>query len=177
MEIFEYRYTSKMLIIKLNIAGSLSYHELTEYSIKESEEIREILENLFKQGYVIHPDNNPFDYRINEKGYKSLKGDELVGKAYYHGNTDYIKYSGMFKDGEFHGKGTFYYLFFKKSYSGEWYEGKRSGKGISYSKDSGQVIYEGEWKDDLMHGVGRLYDDNGNLIYEGSFFEDKPVDI
>jgi hypothetical protein len=173
----EYRFTSKMLLIKLNIVGSLSYHELAEYSIKETEQVWKILEELFKHGYVSHPDNSPFDYRITEKGYTSLKGDERVGKAYYDGNTNHIKYDGIFKDGEFHGIGTFYYLFMKKLYSGEWYEGKKSGKGISYSKDSGQVIYEGEWKNDLMHGFGRLYDLDGNLIYEGIFLEDKTVDI
>lgn len=39
----------------------------------------------------------------------------------------------------------------------------RNGHGILYFKDGGN--YEGEWKDDKMHGFGKLYYENGKIAY------------
>jgi antitoxin component YwqK of YwqJK toxin-antitoxin module len=41
----------------------------------------------------------------------------------------------------------------------------RNGHGTLYFKDGGH--YEGEWKDDKMHGFGKLYYENGSIAYEG----------
>lgn len=30
-------------------------------------------------------------------------------------------------------------------------------------------MYEGDWKNNEMHGYGSLYDKNGNLVYEGQW--------
>lgn len=34
-------------------------------------------------------------------------------------------------------------------------------------------MYEGMWKNDRMHGKGRLYGPNDKLIYDGEFVDEK----
>ena len=41
-----------------------------------------------------------------------------------------------------------------------------NGKGKCYI--NGQLIYDGEFKNDFKHGKGKLYK-NGQLVYEGLF--------
>lgn len=48
--------------------------------------------------------------------------------------------------------------------------GKRNGTGIFYFKDNS--FYEGQWKDNRMHGKGCLYYSNGQLAYEGGWYMD-----
>jgi antitoxin component YwqK of YwqJK toxin-antitoxin module len=33
--------------------------------------------------------------------------------------------------------------------------------------------YEGDWSNDFMNGIGKLFYDNGSLAYEGGFFDNK----
>jgi hypothetical protein len=33
-------------------------------------------------------------------------------------------------------------------------------------------VYEGEWRHGKMHGYGRLFYPNGNLAYDGTWFND-----
>lgn len=47
----------------------------------------------------------------------------------------------------------------------------KNGHGILYFKDGGH--YEGEWKDDKMHGFGKLYYENGKIAYEGHWDNDE----
>lgn len=44
---------------------------------------------------------------------------------------------------------------------------QRHGKGTSYDLITGEIIYEGFWKCDLMHGIGRIYE--REVVYEGEF--------
>lgn len=171
---YELDYTTKTLLKRLNIMGALYYDELADYSVKSDEQIKELLENIRKEGYISYEDGEPFKYRISEKGYQSLKKDELVGREYFNDDPDHLKYDGMFKDGKYHGTGT-YYVSNRKIYSGEWNEGKRCGKGTSYGVNE-QIKYEGDWENDRMSGVGRLYDDTGNIKYEGEFLDGKEID-
>ena len=111
---------------------------------------------------------------------------------YYKG----VKYTGQFKDGKRHGKGT---LIWSKGYrrdsmgitytgefkddlpdgegtytwaNGDKYEGQlkydlRNGYGTYTWADGGK--YEGQWKDDEMHGEGIVYDQDGEIYLQGKF--------
>ena len=61
-------------------------------------------------------------------------------------------YEGEFKNGKFDGKGLYKY---KNGdiYRGEFKEGYRDGKGI-YLWNDNKFKYDGEWKNDLKHGIG-----------------------
>lgn len=70
-------------------------------------------------------------------------------------------------------------------YEGEMSDSKSSGKGKQYysiyrSESAtpsenvyGPLCYDGDWKYDVYHGRGKLYDDMGNLKYEGKFSNGK----
>ena len=45
--------------------------------------------------------------------------------------------------------------------------GKKEGYGICFFPEGSR--YEGEWKDDQMHGFGKLFYANGSLAYEGQW--------
>jgi len=74
------------------------------------------------------------------------------------------KYIGNLKNGIPTGQGKFIY---SKNliYSGEFKNGKLNGPGI---KISGKHRYEGEFIDDELNGLGKLFRDN-RLEYEGQF--------
>ena len=76
------------------------------------------------------------------------------------------KYSGNFKDGLFNGKG---YLITpdNNEYKGNFLKGEKSGEG-EYKLNTGYV-YKGEFKNDLYHGMGKLYDNKKIIIQEGKF--------
>ncbi len=67
-------------------------------------------------------------------------------------------YEGNFRDGEFHGFGT-YTGFVTRSdkayYEGDWIDGERHGRG-SYWNGTSQ-LYIGEWRDGLRHGRGSYF--------------------
>ena len=67
------------------------------------------------------------------------------------------KYEGFFKDGEFSGKGTYYYnlqdSFIK--YEGEWLNGNKNGYGVLEWRSGDK--YEGFFKDDWRSGKGTYY--------------------
>ena len=76
------------------------------------------------------------------------------------------KYTGSFKDGLFDGKG---YLITPEnnSYNGQFVRGEKSGEG-EYKLSNG-YMYIGSFKNDLYHGMGKLYDSNKKIIQEGKF--------
>ena len=60
-------------------------------------------------------------------------------------------------------------------YFGDTENGKKHGKGSLFD-ENGDLVYEGEWKEDKRCGKGKLYATKGNkeqYDYEGSFKDDK----
>jgi antitoxin component YwqK of YwqJK toxin-antitoxin module len=55
----------------------------------------------------------------------------------------------------------------KEKYEGSLLNGKRNGIGKLYM--NGKLLYEGDFKDDLMDGQGKKYYPNGKLMYTGDF--------
>ena len=80
-------------------------------------------------------------------------------------------YRGNWKDNKRHGSGTFEWADGMR-YVGNYIDDKRSGEG-NYYWPSGER-YEGEWKNDMREGYGKLYDQDGNIRFEGNWKEDKP---
>lgn len=55
------------------------------------------------------------------------------------------------------------------AYVGETKDGVYDGKGVKYNYQTGQVMYEGNFKNGTYDGKGTLYDENGDVVYEGEF--------
>ena len=77
--------------------------------------------------------------------------------TYIHENGD--QYVGEWKDDEYHGQGTFYYLAEDKNkgdkYVGQFKNNNSHGQGTYTSSDGDK--YVGEWKDNKYHGQGTFY--------------------
>ena len=91
----------------------------------------------------------------------------VKGELIINGN----RYIGEHKNGKPHGKGVKLYDDTNlKSYEGDWYYGKRQGKGTLIWQDGSR--YVGDWKNDFRDGYGVQYDSDGE-IYEGNWLNGK----
>lgn len=84
-----------------------------------------------------------------------------------HKNAEGV-YKGQFLHNERSGQGEAVYCSGKK-FVGQWKNDERCGVGKLYEKDGG-VIYEGEWQDGEYNGFGREMAPDGS-VYEGGFVE------
>ena len=90
-------------------------------------------------------------------------------------NLDNLSYSiieiGEFKGEYLNGDGKIYwggYLY----YDGELKDGMKHGNGKLYYLLSESLEYQGEFKNDKRHGYGISYSDNGEVVYEGDWKND-----
>ena len=106
-------------------------------------------------------------YKPNGKGtlYECIECKEKNKKKYK------IKYCGDFVNGNFEGNGIFYYKNEEKTYyEGGFKDNKRHGIGKYYIKN--RLKYEGEFKDDEYDGQGIIYYQDGSY-YKGGFAKGK----
>jgi hypothetical protein len=80
--------------------------------------------------------------------YNNCFGEHEIHYGYTGGVYKLDKYVGEFKEGEYHGKGTFTWTSGYK-YVGEYREGKKHGQG-TFSDVNG--MYKGTWKDGTFVG-------------------------
>jgi hypothetical protein len=151
---------------------------------------KEITTEMLNDGYTGKGTNTRLD------GSKYV-GEFMDGKRNGHGNFSSQKtssgiatYIGEFKDNRFHGQGTLIHAEYK--YSGEWKEGKKSGKGVEDQGNGEQYVgkfknnhkngqgtytwpdgrkYVGEWKENKMDGQGTFSHDY--FHYVGEFKDNK----
>jgi hypothetical protein len=70
----------------------------------------------------------------------------------------------------------------QKQYIGETKNGEPHGLGILYLWEKDYVLYQGQWKDGLYHGEGKLSDDENfegefknGIPYTGYFFDKEKI--
>ncbi|MBL8020835.1 MAG: hypothetical protein JNM27_14285 [Leptospirales bacterium] len=85
---------------------------------------------------------------------------------------DVFRYEGCFKSGKANGKGVFISVT-GDSYDGDWQSGQRHGHGIY--KYSNSTTYVGDWVANQREGNGVLSGQNGEVLYNGSWKNDKPI--
>ena len=83
-------------------------------------------------------------------------------------STRYIIY-------EQNGTGKEYDIKDKLLYEGEFIKGKRHGKGKEYDlyRNECKLIFEGEFFNGKKYGKGKEYYFNGNVKYEGEYYDDR----
>ena len=117
--------------------------------------------------------------------WNASNGNKYVGEwknGNFHGQGTYIfsdgnKYIGEFKDNKFDGQGIYYYLantsFKGDKYVGSFKDGLRNGQGTYYYLANDAFIgdkYSGNFKDDLATGLGTTTKADGSK-YVGEFKE------
>ena len=105
-------------------------------------------------------------FKNGDKYIGNFELDEMQGKGkYIYNNGCY--YEGNFMLGKMSGKGKLFSQIDELIYDGEFLNNLRSGFGISY-KDN-KINYIGNWFKDTYHGVGLVFDENGLLLCAGVF--------
>lgn len=75
---------------------------------------------------------------------------------------------GQFKDDELNGEGKIYEDQ-QLLYEGGFADDDLCGVGIQYFPNSTKIQYKGEFKRGQYNGTGTLYDEDGNIVYEGKW--------
>ena len=122
-----------------------------------------------------HVENKTYVYTV--RGYECTckytgdwKNDKPEGNGKLYDEDGKLRYEGNFVDGNFNGKGIFYYNNGDR-YEGNFVDGKCEGKGEIYYKD-GKILYDGDFKNNKCEGKGTFYYNNGDH-YEGNFVDGK----
>ena len=107
---------------------------------------------------------------LTQKGFILIENENKIKDKIYIGELYRYKPNG---------KGTLYKYNEKKEkkskkiiYCGDFVNGKYQGNGIIYYDFKNKDYYEGEFHNNLRHGIGKYYENN-RLKYEGEFSEDK----
>jgi len=83
-------------------------------------------------------------------------------------NTDgSILYQGEFANNKMNGTGTYLWKNKNEYYVGNMVNDFFDGMGKLYNKTTKKLIYEGMFKSDKLHGPGKKYDSDDNLIADG----------
>uniref|UniRef100_A0A8D0G8U8 Radial spoke head 10 homolog B n=1 Tax=Sphenodon punctatus TaxID=8508 RepID=A0A8D0G8U8_SPHPU len=99
------------------------------------------------------------------------EGNFVKNVQMYHGSymwPDGSLYEGEVKNGVRHGFGMYKCGTHPVSYIGQWFEGKRHGKGTIYYNSEGTSWYEGDWVNNIKDGWGIRCYKSGNM-YEGQW--------
>ena len=112
---------------------------------------------------LVQNDENFSDDTESSENQFKMQGVECMKK------TLYKWYEGEYKDGDYHGKGTFNYPF-GSVYEGEWKNGKKHGQG-TFTYTNGDK-YVGKWKDGKENGQGSITWVNGDS-HQGNFVDGK----
>uniref|UniRef100_H2XNT1 Radial spoke head 10 homolog B-like n=1 Tax=Ciona intestinalis TaxID=7719 RepID=H2XNT1_CIOIN len=113
------------------------------------------------KGKYVWSDGMLYDGDMNNNQITGYGRYEWPDKSYYEGEV---------LNGLRHGVGVFKSPQHNVSYSGQWYLGKRHGRGIMhYSEHS---WFEGDWVNNARHGWGVRRYNTGN-VYEGQWVNDK----
>jgi hypothetical protein len=133
--------------------------------------------------------------RLELPGGAWYEGEFVAGRYQGKGKmkyTDGIVYEGDFLAGDRHGNGTMLFPSGNR-YEGQWISGKRHGTGRFTDSNGGMEegewqadklsgkchkvtrdsVYDGQCRDDLASGQGRLEDKAQSLLYEGEFLADR----
>ena len=130
-------------------------------------------ENCTSMAFTICKNNYENKSISNEYIYQGeIKDDEINGFGRLWNEN--ISYSGYFKNNVFEGKGILINIsnekeekYFVKYYDGDFVNGKKSGYGKEiYNNDE---YYIGEFSNNLRHGKGILYNENGIVKIESNW--------
>ena len=106
--------------------------------------------------------------RYWDENNRKWAGEWSEGKACGHvvvSFGDFIAYDGQMENGLPNGQGVYTDINSGQRYEGNFVDFKREGEGTLYT-ESGDKIYEGEWKNNKYHGYG-MYFLRGQCRYDG----------
>ena len=154
---------------KLHIEHDLSTNYYKEYIDDEENTICKagIMENnKIISGIYYYPSSN----KLYEGLFSESKYNEN-GILYYDNENNSTHYDGEFNEGKYEGEGSLYFMNEHLNYVGSWINNEMHGYGTSYYELTGTIEYNGDWNNGEKHGNGTLYNEDGELIWEGHFYQ------
>ncbi|XP_078413788.1 radial spoke head 10 homolog B [Cetorhinus maximus] len=124
-----------------------------------------IYEGVFSEG-LMHG-RGTYTWRNGIKYEGDFSMNTLTGHGTYTW-TDGSTYVGEVLNGIRHGQGIFTSADQSVSYTGEWHEAKRHGKGTIYYNQEASSWYQGDWVNNVREGWGIRRYKSGN-VYEGEW--------
>ncbi|XP_041062838.1 radial spoke head 10 homolog B [Carcharodon carcharias] len=124
-----------------------------------------VYEGVFSEG-LMHG-RGTYTWRNGIKYEGDFSMNTLTGHGTYTW-TDGSTYVGEVLNGIRHGQGIFTSAHQSVSYTGEWHEAKRHGKGTIYYNQEASSWYQGDWVNNVREGWGIRRYKNGNM-YEGEW--------
>ena len=125
-----------------------------------------------EKGELIEEEYKNGDYVLKDIDKNKEKKIEIKDDS---DNDNKYKYEGEYLNGKKHGKGKIYYEG-KLLYEGDFLNGKKSGRGKEYNYDLSLyklcLTYEGEFWGGKKNGIGKQYNKKGEVIFEGEFLDD-----
>lgn len=116
----------------------------------------------YKDGVIVKVVH--FDWNGKEIGNFGDPKGVFKGKIFY--LSGQLNGEGTYKNGEVHGKWTYYYPEGSKFSEFTYEEGQTNGEVVEYYR-TGAKRYAVEYKDDELHGYFREFHQNGNIKAEG----------
>ena len=155
-------------------------------------EFRDEIGNIFRTKK--HPD----ELKLKPYETAELSGKFIRGRLHGYGQVEYQggdQYIGMFKDGKRSGAGSMIFnqktefISQKAEFKGQWKFNKRNGQGTMVWPDGSSFtgewlndcrvkgkltmtddnVYEGQFRDDKLHGVGQITYKRDQLVFKGIF--------
>ena len=126
---------------------------------------------------VIYNKNLQNKLNISITNYKFFRGRYKIGGKVgtvkeFNGLNDELIFEGNYFNGKRNGKGKEYDGNGRLKFEGKNLKGKRNGKGKEYD-DFQKLIFEGEYLNGKRNGKGKEYDENGRLKFEGEYLNGK----
>lgn len=168
---------AQLMDIRLSAAEIHFQYQLDSIQRKLDSRINELQNQLNQKETELA--NTPELGRLefyNARGTKvNYFGEVENGKANGQGIGMYATgsvYDGSWKNNKKHGEGT-YKWDEGEVYEGQFVEDKREGEGTYYWTNGDR--YTGSWKSDRRNGVGTLYDNENQVVLEGTWKNDEFV--
>ena len=124
-----------------------------------------------------HNKNLEKEMNINLSNYKFFSRRYIIYESKrkgreFDGFDNLLIYEGEYLNGERNGKGKEYYYKGRLIFEGEYLNGKINGKWKEYNYE-GELLFEGEYLNDKRSVKGKEYDDDGKLRFEGEYLDGK----
>lgn len=115
-----------------------------------------------------------YDGKGNMKYQGNFANGEFDGYGKIYGDNGNVVYTGSTSNGVCNGYGNLYNDQGDKIYEGNFENGVYSGFGVETSSNG--YVYEGNFKNGLKNDDGKLSDQCKNVLYQGTWVDDKPID-
>lgn len=134
-----------------------------------------------RHGFGVQQWNYESERQLDKIYHGQWKNNVVNGRGTLVWTTTGANYEGDFKNGRFHGHGTYKYIValpetFHENLPcrivGDWYDGRPHGKGQEYAAFLNRMIYEGHYRKGRRHGFGkRIYStvQYGDIVYVGGW--------